>query len=74
MKRSLKSLVLSSIMVTGFVFTGLNPVNAEEVTNNFNLDEYVVTATRSENKIVDTPANISLITKDDFEKKELSKC
>lgn len=56
-------------MVTGFVFTGLNPVNAEEVTNNFNLDEYVVTATRSENKIVDTPANISLITKDDFEKK-----
>lgn len=61
-------------MATGFVFTGLNPVNAEEVTNNFNLDEYVVTATRSENKIVDTPANISLITKDDFEKKELSKC
>lgn len=56
-------------MATGFVFTGLNPVNAEEVTNNFNLDEYVVTATRSENKIVDTPANISLITKDDFEKK-----
>lgn len=56
-------------MATGFVFAGLNLVNAEEVTNNFNLDEYVVTATRSENKIVDTPANISLITKDDFEKR-----
>lgn len=56
-------------MVTGFVFNGLNPVNAEEVTNNFNLDEYVVTATRNMVKTFEANANISVITKRDIEDK-----
>lgn len=62
MKSSFNSLVLSGIMATGFVFTGLNSVYAEEVTSNFNLAEYVVTATRSEKAIKDTPANVQIIT------------
>ena len=33
------------------------------------LDEYVVTATRMENKLVDTPANMSVITSEEFEKR-----
>ena len=56
-------------MVTGFVFTGINPVNAEEVTNNFNLDEYVVTATRNTVKTFEANANISVITKKEIEDK-----
>lgn len=33
------------------------------------MDEYVVTATRIENKLVDTPANVSVITAEEFEKR-----
>ena len=43
-------------------------VHAEEA-QQFMLDEYVVTATRIENKLVDTPANVSVITDEEFEKR-----
>lgn len=49
-------------MATGFVFAGINSIYAEEITNNFNLDEYVITATRSEKAISDIPANVQIIT------------
>ncbi len=35
----------------------------------FNLDQIVVTATRMEKKLVDTGANVSVVTAEDFEKK-----
>ena len=38
-----------------------------ESLKNYVLDEYVVTATKTENKIFDANANISVITKADIE-------
>lgn len=40
----------------------------EETLHNYTLDEYVVTATKTENKIFDANANISVVTKADIER------
>lgn len=68
LKKSLSKSTLMTALITGSVIWGGTGVHAEEV-QQFMLDEYVVTATRMENKLVDTPANVSVITDEEFEKR-----
>ena len=72
MKKSLlKKLVLLS-MVTGALYVpGMASAEeaAAETPKEFALDEVVVTANRMENKLVDTPANVSVVTAEEIERK-----
>ncbi|WP_302960823.1 TonB-dependent receptor plug domain-containing protein [Phascolarctobacterium faecium] len=68
LNKSLGKSVLMTALITGSVIWGGTVVHAEEP-QQFLLDEYVVTATRMENKLVDTPANMSVITSEEFEKR-----
>ncbi|MBQ7317707.1 MAG: TonB-dependent receptor, partial [Phascolarctobacterium sp.] len=59
MKKMSKGM-LRAALICGVVQWGVTPVHAREL-QEFALDEYVVTAARTETKLVDTPANISVV-------------
>jgi len=59
MKKMSKGMLMTAL-ICGAVYLGNNPVYANEL-QEFALDEYVVTAARTETKLVDTPANISVV-------------
>ncbi len=59
MKKMSKGMLMTAL-ICGAVYLGGSPVNANEL-QEFSLDEYVVTAARTETKLVDTPANISVV-------------
>ena len=67
-KKSLTKVILMGLLASSNVIWGGTEVHADEP-QQFLLDEYVVTATRVENKLVDTPANMSVITSEEFEKR-----
>ena len=68
LKKNLSKSALMMVLITGNVIWGGTAVHAEEP-QHFLLDEYVVTATRMENKLVNTPANVSVITAEEFAKR-----
>ena len=55
-------------LICGTMYCGTEPVQASEL-QEFTLDEYVVTAARTETKLVDTPANITIVGADEIESK-----
>ena len=59
MKKMSKGMLMTAL-ICGAVYLGGSPVYASEL-QEFSLDEYVVTAARTETKLVDTPANISVV-------------
>ena len=59
MKKMTKGMLMTAL-ICGAVYLGASPVYASEL-QEFSLDEYVVTAARTETKLVDTPANISVV-------------
>ena len=59
MKKMSKGMLMTAL-ICGAVYLGGSPVHANEL-QEFSLDEYVVTAARTETKLVDTPANISVV-------------
>ena len=59
MKKMSKGMLMTAL-ICGAVYLGNTPVYASEL-QEFALDEYVVTAARTETKLVDTPANISVV-------------
>lgn len=65
MKKSfLEKSVVITLLVGSSVFSGGTCVFAEEPSENFTLGEFVVTASRVATNKADTPANISVITKE----------
>lgn len=65
MKKSfLEKSVVVTLLLGSSVFSGGSYVFAEEPSENFTLGEFVVTASRVATNKVDTPANISVITKE----------
>ncbi len=74
MKRKLTKGMLMTALICGAVSILPHGVYAEEVAEEealqgFTLDQVVVTAARMEKKLVDTGANVSVVTAEDFEKK-----
>ncbi len=59
MKKMSKGMLMTAL-ICGAVYLGGSPVYASEL-QEFSLDEYVVTAARTETKLVDTPANITVV-------------
>jgi len=59
MKKMSKGMLMTAL-ICGAVYLGVSPVYASEL-QEFSLDEYVVTAARTETKLVDTPVNISVV-------------
>ena len=59
MKKMSKGMLMTAL-ICGAVYLGGSPVYANEL-QEFALGEYVVTAARTETKLVDTPANISVV-------------
>ena len=65
MKKMTKAMLMTAL-ICGTMYCGAEPVQANEL-NTFALDEYVVTAARTETKLVDTPANITVIGAEEIE-------
>ena len=65
MKKMTKAMLMTALIL-GSVQWGGTPVHASEL-DTFTLEEYVVTAARTETKLVDTPANISVVTAEQIE-------
>ncbi len=60
MKKMSKGMLMTALICGAVYLVGSTPVYANEL-QEFALDEYVVTAARTETKLVDTPANISVV-------------
>ena len=60
--------MLMTALICGAVYLGGSHVYASEL-QEFSLDEYVVTAARTETKLVDTPANISVVDAQSIEER-----
>ena len=74
MKRKVTKGMLMTALICGTFIILPHGVYAEEATEEealqgFTLDQVVVTAARMEKKLVDTGANVSVVTSEDFEKK-----
>ena len=67
MKCSMSKGLLMTALVTGSVMWGGTSVFAEEL-QEYTLDQMVVTATRTEKKIIDVPASVEVLTAKDIEK------
>ena len=64
-KRALTKGMLMTALVCGFVQWGGTAVHAAEL-NTFALDEYVVTATRTEKRDIDIPASTEVLTQEEI--------
>ena len=67
MKSNFSKGLLMTALITGSVMWGGTNVFAEEL-QEYTLDQMVVTATRTEKKIIDVPASVEVITAKDIEK------
>lgn len=65
MKKMTKAMLMTALIL-GSVQWGGTAVHASEL-DTFTLDEYVVTAARTETKLVDTPANITIVGAEEIE-------
>ena len=68
MKVQMTKGLLMTALITGSVVWGGTSVFAEEALQEYTLDQLVVTATRTEKAILDTPASVSVVTEKDIEK------
>lgn len=68
MKVQMTKGLLMTALITGSVVWGGTSVFAEEALQEYTLDQMVVTATRTEKKIIDVPASVEVVTSKDIEK------
>ena len=68
MKARMTKGLLMTALITGSVVWGGTSVFAEEALQEYTLDQMVVTATRTEKKIIDVPASVEVVTAKDIEK------
>ena len=67
MKKISKGMLMAALICGSF--SVLNVASAEEM-QTFEMDEFVVTAARTETRLVDTPANISVVGAQQIEEKK----
>ena len=67
MKKMTKGMLMAALICGSFSF--LNVASAEQM-QTFEMDEFVVTAARTETRLVDTPANISVVGAEQIEAKK----
>ena len=67
MKKMSKGMLMAALICGSF--SVLNVANAEQM-QTFEMDEFVVTAARTETRLVDTPANISVVGAEQIEAKK----
>ena len=67
MKKMSKGMLMATLICGSF--SVLNVANAEQM-QTFEMDEFVVTAARTETRLVDTPANISVVGAEQIEAKK----
>lgn len=67
MKKISKGMLMAALICGSF--SVLNVASAEEM-QTFEMDEFVVTAARTETRLVDTPANISVVGAEEIEQKK----
>ena len=70
MKARMTKGLLMTALITGSVVWGGTSVFAEEALQEYTLDQMVVTATRTEKKIIDVPASVEVVTAKDIEKSD----
>ena len=68
MKKMTKAMLMTAL-ICGTMHCCAEPVQANEI-NTFALDEYVVTAARTETKLLDTPANITIVGAEEIESRK----
>lgn len=69
MQNKMSKGVLMAALICGAVQWGGTPVHANEL-QTFEMDEFVVTAARTETRLVDTPANISVVGAEQIEQRK----
>ena len=67
MKKMSKGMLMAALICGSFSI--FNVASAEEM-QTFEMDEFVVTAARTETRLVDTPANISVVGAQQIEEKK----
>lgn len=68
-KSNLKKLVMMTLAMGALYVPGLASAEEAAAPQEFALDEVVVTANRMENKLVDTPANVAVVTAEEIERR-----
>lgn len=69
MKKSmLKKMVMTTLAMGALYIPGMASAEEAAAPQEFALDEVVVTANRMENKLVDTPANVAVVTAEEIER------
>ncbi|MBQ7759616.1 MAG: TonB-dependent receptor [Acidaminococcaceae bacterium] len=69
MQNKMSKGMLMAALICGAVQWGGTPVHANEL-QTFEMDEFVVTAARTETRLVDTPANISVVGAEQIEQRK----
>lgn len=74
LKKSWKQQGLALALTVGLLLTPLSPaLAAEDEGLSFDLDQIVVTATKTEKKVRDVPAAVEVITKEEMEKRNIKR-
>lgn len=68
-KSNLKKLVMMTLAMGALYVPGLASAEEAAAPQEFALDEVIVTANRMENKLVDTPANVAVVTAEEIERR-----
>ena len=67
LKKGMVKSILMTVLITGNVIWGGTVVYAEEGLQQFNLDQMVVTATRTMKELQEVPSSVSVVTSQDIE-------
>ena len=67
-EQQMKKKILLALLIGAGTIYGSQPAQAADDTQKFSLDPMIVTAQRTEKRDLDTPASVSVITKEEIEK------
>ena len=67
LKKGMSKSILMTALITGNVIWGGTVVYAEEGLQQFNLDQMVVTATRTMKELQEVPSSVSVVTSQDID-------
>lgn len=72
LKKGMGKSILMTVLITGNVIWGGTVVYAEEGLQQFNLDQMVVTATRTMKELQEVPSSVSVVTSQDIEERNIN--
>ena len=72
LKKGMGKSILMTVLITGNVIWGGTVVDAEEGLQQFNLDQMVVTATRTMKELQEVPSSVSVVTSQDIEERNIN--